>query len=863
MKNFYRIFCCIIVLLTVINISGFGAAYAEDGISDADAIEKMEILKLLDIIPDYSEYNADMNKEITRADFVSSLARIINLDEYEEEYIYYYDVPQTHWAYNAICALTEMKVLNGAGDKLFHPDNPITKTEAYKMALGMLGYSEYAEANGGFPGGYIITARKTKIDEGVSSSEYVTLRDMFTILYNTMNTDLFEAIVYSDDGNKYSVSENKTLLTVYRDVYYAEGIVQGADCITAAGDIIDAGCVLIDGELYDTGLDLMQYFGEMVKYFYYFDESTDKREILWVSEEGSTKKLYVKADNDAEFDEDSFKLKYYDESNGKNKEIYIERGATVIFNGGLSEKKVSDIFNIPKYTAKLVKSTSGKYDIAVIDSYENIVVDKIDNLNKTVYDKNNSSKKLILDESEYEKLSIEMSDKKEISFEEIKNGYVLSYYMSEDKNYLKVRISNEQSLGIVDEITDESNGQNISIGGTKYFLPGDVSVEPFSVGDNVLVYTDVNNEIAYLEIEGKNRFVSYLINNAKGNAFESVQFKLLTDKEEILIKECSKKVELDGVVYNKQDEIFEYFRGNGTFIPQIAMITLNSDGAISSIDTVIHNTDKGENSASLTINVPYTSGQEFRHTGIIGAKSVINENTVIFSVPLNTNEAEDDEYQIVSRYDIEDKEYLNAETYKTAEKVGYEQYVVLKGFDNEEFSTDAVPVLVSLVGSAINEDGAAVECIHGYQGNTEICYLADDDFKNIFTDNDIQEGSLIWLKFNRAGYVEDLRHLYSYTDPDVYKFDSGIDSEYRTTYAYVNDIVDGILKIGYNDPAVIDQVMITEGIPVLVFDSENSRNPINVGNINDALTYYNEGEGCSKIVMVTKWRNPKVFVICR
>lgn len=796
--------------------------------------DEMEVLRLLEIIPDYYDYNADENFEITRADFVAAAAKLIGTKLTEKNFIYYYDVPTSHWAYNEISLLTEMKILNGTGDKLFRPDDKMTKAEACKIILSLMDFDELAEIKGGYPNGYISVAAEKDLLEGVSSSEYVTLSDMFMLLYNTMITEI------EDD--------DKTLLSIYRNVYYLEGKLAGADCVTVGGESIPERYVLVDEELYECDLDVTDYLGEDIKFFYCYNKNADEKRVLWASRKDDDDNLYITVDNDAFFDDTTYKFTYHDAE--KEKSIYLNRGITVLYNGGIVDKNISDVLKKPRYTVKFTEDDS----LAIVESYENLVVGKIDTENKTVYDKNNPGRKLILDEQEYEKVILERFGKDRLSFEDIKVGDVLSVFMSYDEKYLKVQVSKEKISGKVEQVQNSENRTKIYIDGTVYLM-SDISGRNFyAVGDNVTAYLDFNGEITYIKINEKDNNAVFIIKAIKdSDGTYNTKFKVLKENGEIVLLECGAKVRIDGVTYQEQDEIFELFKEG-----QIAVMGLNNEQKIATIDTVVQN--ENESVASLSVNVPFTSGLEYRHTGIIGAKSVINDDTVIFAVPLAYSN-NDDDYKVISKSILEDKEYLNAETYKTKEKAGIEQYVVLKGYDSEKYSTDSIPVLVDSITTIVNEEGSVVECIKGYQGNTEVDFPASSDTPELFSKENIKAGSLIWLRVNSKGEVLDLKHLFDITDMSIYKFDSNIDAEYRTTYAYVNDIVEGVIKLGYNSPETIDQVLPTDGIPVLTFESGANRNTIKVSNISDAVTFYNEGETCSKVVVITKWRNPKLFVI--
>jgi len=852
---------CIILMILFLNSLSFNAVYAEEQIKlTEDMSSAIEVLRLLEIIPDYYEYNADISKNVTRADFAAALAHIITAKDIQGDYTYYYDVPQSHWAYDEICILTEMKILSGDGNKLFYPNEPMTKPEACKMALGMLGYGKHAELAGGYPNGYMTTAKKAGLLDGVASDEYVTLGDMFMLLFNTIKTEVYEPIVYSEDNIRYNVAEGVTLLTIYRDIYYSKGIVTGADCITADGNYIAESEVIISDVKYNTDLDLANYLGESVEFFYRFKENIDYREIIWAKNTDSRNVKYVVADNDASFDTYSYELEYYDGDSAVSRKIILEKGITVIYNGGVVDKKISDVFNMPRFRAKFVKDSNGKYNFAVVEAYENIVVDKVDAINKVIYDKLNPEEKLSLDANQYDRLKIEMTGNDTMSFDNIKTGYVLSYYLSADERYLSVKVCNEQIDGKIDSIKNSKYGITVYVNGNSYYMNGNDTPISFGVKDNVTVYLDINGEIAYIKVKEKDSFPVYVISCAEARGFGKPKYKVLTANGEIKILDCADKVRFDGEMISQNEKISGYFLENGQFVSQIAMLELSAEGEIKAVDTVKENIK--DTSESLSVSVPYSENLEYRHNGLIGAMSVINENTVIFAVPTGAKKnTEDKDYRVVSKAMLKDKEWLNAETYKTSKKIGYEQYVVLKGYDVENYSTDAVPVLVASVSTAVNKEGTVVECINGYQGNSEVSYLASEDCNFSFVEQGIGEGSLVWLQLNSDNEIKDLKHLFSVVDDSVYTFDSNIDSEYRTTYGYVHDVIDGVLKLGYNDPSVIDQVMTTVGVPVLVFDSHNSRKPISVGTIYDATTWENEGANCSKIVMITKWRVPKVFVI--
>lgn len=43
------------------------------------------------------------------------------------------DVPETHWAYEAINKFAELGIIEGYEDGTFHPDEPLTRAEAVAL----------------------------------------------------------------------------------------------------------------------------------------------------------------------------------------------------------------------------------------------------------------------------------------------------------------------------------------------------------------------------------------------------------------------------------------------------------------------------------------------------------------------------------------------------------------------------------------------------------------------------------------------------------------------------------------------------------------------------------------------------------
>ena len=183
MKNLFIKSLCFI-LATVMACGAMTISYAEEAttVAGEDELDALEILQMLDIVPeDYYDYNTSMSEEISRADFVDAVAKIVGMDNYTGS-AYYYDVPKTHYAFSSISMLTELGVIGGVGDGLFEPEAVMEDAAAYKILLSLMGYNVRAEVDGGYPAGYMKAANRLELIYEGSVSSTMTRGEMLVVL---------------------------------------------------------------------------------------------------------------------------------------------------------------------------------------------------------------------------------------------------------------------------------------------------------------------------------------------------------------------------------------------------------------------------------------------------------------------------------------------------------------------------------------------------------------------------------------------------------------------------------------------------------------------------------------------------------
>ena len=304
---------------------------------------------------------------------------------------------------------------------------------------------------------------------------------------------------------------------------------------------------------------------------------------------------------------------------------------------------------------------------------------------------------------------------------------------------------------------------------------------------------------------------------------------------------------------------------DGSFSPQIALITLNGDGEIREIDTANTDFEAGETEDnSLSVNMEKTN-LRYRHNGSMEGKGMFNHDTLIFRVPTDAEigSAEDEDFSIITMDDLMNDAIYECETYKVTDRVGYEKYAVIKTSSTVSFLDWELCVLVENTGTALNSEGEQVEFVEGYRGAQKVTLYAKEEVPVAAAG--VKNGTFMQIAQNDKGEIARINILCQADTPlPDFNSDTQFYQAFGIIKGYINDVVDGVMKIGWSDPARVNQVMGTDGAPVLIYDSQQKNKNITVGSVNDLKTYYSDGaDGCSIIVAQARYGIPSMIIVYR
>lgn len=859
-----------LILTVFICMSAFGSVgFAEDNtVMDNSMMEKMEFLKILDIIPDYNELNADLLSKISRADFASVAAGMIGETDYSGE-TYYYDVPKNYWAFKEISALTKRGILSGNSEKLFSPDETISVIDGYVIIIRMLGLEPVAVHRGGYPSGYITVASTSGLTKDIGTNTEMTLGTMFTLLYNTLTANVMEATSFKGDDTEYKISEEETYLSVYKNIYCDEGVLESADGAGYSSFLPSEGRVVIDGVEYKSDMVSKDWLGEETEFFYKKNDngnSADSKEIIWAHKTGATDVLNIAADYDAEFDRAAYELKYTD--GDKYKTIKLDRGIKVVYNGAVTNSDLSSVFNKPRYTAKFIKG-SGAYDTAVVWTAEDYLVKSFDSAANKVYDKLTEGRILSLNEGDYDRFALRFDGGSVATSANVVKDTVLSVYKSADNTYCEVVICSGIAEGAISSVYQKNGRTYYRINDGDYPAAALIKYATGrapNVGESVRFKLDAMGDIVYVEGVEAAYLPGYIIKVAKSSdSFDdALHIKYLDNSGAVKETSCDTKLKIDGVDIKDMSVAYTLLHSDkGQFV----LIKADSDGKIKGIDTVA--VKGGGNDDVLRVNIAETTINEYRNSmgTYFWDKGVAGPDTVIFYVPTDANiaNATDTDFYIRTRGQITDgTDNLTIESYKTKEKVGFEQYVVVKAANPSTVDTK-LPILVESIGEVLNADGETVEELNGRKGKEKIKLTATSDFS--FKNKGVGEGDVICCYLTSIGEVSDVlvRYDYDESNPKISAGNataSNVNANPRYYTGYVNDVVDGVIKIGYNSKDDCDVILDPSYVATLVYDhSQKDGQKVSVGSTDDAITPEMDYNNSSLVFVNTVWISPRVIII--
>lgn len=674
----------------------------------------------------------------------------------------YPDVADGHWATGFINVATEQKMVVGDTTGTFRPDDKITYAEAVTILVRALGYEPQAQAKGGYPTGYLVTASDIGLTKGVTGThnKAITRGDVARLAYNALTIKMMEQTGFGNDIN-YEVVD-KTLL---KDKLNVEKITDQVMAVGSASldnaSNLKKNQILIGEEVYETGsADVRQVLGFTVDA--YINE--DGELLLARPASGKNTSVTVPAENIAEITntESKKELQYWVdlENDKKPTKEAIDKDATILYNGKAGNTEDFKVIESGSITL-LDTDTNGSHDVVFVNETVNYVVEEIVETSHKIVDKY-GQKTLIADPEDDSLTFVLVKGTERIELSDLKEWDVITTTQSRDGDLVYAEVCNESVTG---KITRKSK-DTFYINGKGYKVaknyPNAVNLE-----DEGTFYLDVEGKIAAVDSEtAVSTNYAYLVDGKVSTGMdEYLEIKVFDKNGKTAIYKSDSKIKVNGTSGLTPEEALTAIKGEAEKVGgQLITFELNSDDEVKEITTATSTSsiDEGKFTMNMQENdVTYnsTSGK------LMGsAMSVtVDKNTVVFDIPAGKTDSSD--FAIRNSDFFVDGDKYDVLVFDVTEDRRAGAVIVTNstGIANEESAI----AIVDEITQGRNDDGEDVEYLYAYQDGKKIELSTTETGILVKGDKALEKGDVIQIKTNAAGEIEGITLLFDISTKDT------------------------------------------------------------------------------------------------
>ncbi len=876
-----RISVTILVLTLIISCFTAFAAETSDLAKDEKYEEVIEAFEMLGIFGgDISYFERET---VTRAQMAElTYALLGSLELTVEGSRHYMDVKETHSSYKEIESVSFLNLMSGRGNQMFEPDAPISYNEAIKTLVCALGYSDLAEAQGGYSSGYSKVAVSKKILGSMNvimGNGEITGRDLAVLMYNVLHTNIMKtsSFGYKEGGFKETQEEtDEDVLRYYHNITVVRGVFDSDSVTNIYGNSpCQDGKITINGASYKTeiGSTLLGYSVDA----YIKDTDDDKKgdTVLYLRKDGAKNK-FLRIDA---YDIQGYNNLTYNYN--ETKKAVITKDTKVMYNGKQMSPYDETLYE-PAYGYIELISNDGDnvYDILFIHDQKTIAVDTVSINSGLIVDAYNSANSIHIEEENPDIDYKIFKGNAEISIKQIKSGSVLTVEKSQDGTVVRGFLSEATVEGELGTLATKT----MKIGENEYeFVPNIIATADMKVGEYAAFLLDVNGRVAGKESDtGAGWKYAMKFDTASDGVFDKeVSIKLFTQKDKIEIFDMASKVTVDGVRLNEEDTEIPLSSTDGALL----RYKCNDNNEITHIDTVgaVKTTDDALNRTATKVDRAYNASY-YTFSG----KLNLSADTVVIQVNPDTSCAEDEKYRIISRSSMKANTSYPVEAFSanydllTADVLLVHKIVV----GSTVISDTAKWMVIESIGQGLDADGENVYIAHGFCNGyvQSVLFDVDCDVSPVGLEN----GDIIRFAQNSDKEITGWQKIYDvqteeiclntvYTNNKIYHtFHDGVEQE---NISYSADFFAGIGFVikssdsqtaitfdnDFSWPALSAKSFIYNigNAKIYVYNKNiDGTVTVNIGEQTDLIGYDIDSQNPSRVIVNTHWSGPtEIFIL--
>lgn len=806
LKSLMKLLCgvvCVAVLFSSFSVIGFAQEVSEAKTIDESALG---LLSALDII-DYTNENAE--ETITRGEFFKMVCLATGYEGTTTQEKFFYDLPLEHTYAPYIRTLAKLGIIGGTSEGNILPDGEITYAEASAVLVKALGYSVMADTKGGYPAGYLAVAKQIGLFDSVDSlTGTLTKAEAALIVKDALSADLMYEGILNNSG-EYEVIKGETLLNTVHHLVHINGIVEGVDIsrIVGENDINPFYFLVGDTEIYayDEGPLMYDYLGYDVDVYY--KEGRHRNDLVYIEKTDKNNVVVIDVEDVKSISSGS--IEALTEDGKKTKTYKLTKGIPVLYNGVSTDKPFTmDLINNGKKGEVRLLDNDGnkKYEIAIVDVYNNYVVTQVDKDKGIVYGSFGKKATSIDTDTDEPYVLVFDPNGKEVKATAIKPDDVIAVYDSfaERQQYIVVQITRNKVEGVFTESSE--NHKYITVGGEVYETNPDSNIrtsdvnyrDSFDLGTNVILFLDKDGKVAAVR-KGEASAMNYgfVIGFAtdKNGFDDKKEIKLFATDSTFCIYPLAKAVRVDGKLYKDSavdDGIYRVHLASvmeyGETVADDCYATtiryaLNSNGEINVIDTILKaDTEEltkredrtGDNDALFMIKSSQGSHKHYRSTNLtLGSQIGYTAATVSMLHPDPiTGDLDDEDRYLASTVNgtLTHDHIYDVDAFYSDRKSMAADIFSLTYNDNLYSNIDILSkfLVVDTVGEAIDDEDDevfSVRCI-GTGGEERILVPKDFKMSNGEYASTLAKGDIIRYRKDIKGSIATLQVHFKVSEED-------------------------------------------------------------------------------------------------
>lgn len=874
------------LVLSIVMACGLCAASAEtdNGAAEYGLNENdIKVLSLAEIINEDEITNELLGEKITRANFLSYIAAAVGVSkDFETDKNFYVDM-SGHWAENIASYFVQNGTLAVGESKLFEPDRAILADEALKIVVSVLGYSAIAEQTGGFPYGYIQTAKRIKLSSPSGNNELTTAQAL-SMIAQSLEIPCYDVESFSNDGYiKSGSNSEETLLSIYHSVFTDEGYVRAVNGISLDDAKCDDGEIFIGDYRYKSYLGYAEnYLGSDVKVYYKAKSKNDKRTAEIIIEKQDNRVKQIDIENIIDLDS-GYKLSVWKDDGSSSVSYSLDRGVTVIKNGLVEKSGIRDIISgLNNGTVRIADiNRDGLYEYCIIKDYVPFILSYSNKQSGIIFDKLNGGSYSIND---YEYSYIYDDAYSEKSIYDLMEDDVLSVAESSDKKtYIEVISSSKTVTGTVDEIKEVDNKKYFTVNGIEYEVNKTfLDKNSVQAGLSGSFKTDMFDIIvSFTEDSADAPKFGMLINAVTDEPFGThLKLKIFGADGAMNVLRAADKIKINENSYSDMEKAKNSLINKTTGKVDLQIITYytNENNEIKTIDTRTlgekENADSTLRYAEPVDDSPGTEGVRviFGRSGKrLGMSTYVNTGTVLFNAPnkaaLESGDYSDEDFYILPYDGLREGKNVIVDAYYTKKPAIIAKGIITYGLEFGKGKNDDKDVfVVTGMSEKMNEDGEIKKILEGWDGiKAKKTEYPISEGLNL----DLAEGDSIIIEVSNAGEISAATMIYDNSqggEPNTQigstwfnknRYFDNVKSLIRTwsfSFMYAG-YKDGVFLSGFYDKDgaydADDEAPDLSYCKVLIVDNDaKDGEKVYLGDMSDIRDAYTVGnENCSRVLM--------------